>query len=278
MEVSKTADISVIIPTWNRKDLLERAIGSVLDQTLRPLEVLVCDDGSTDGSRELVDSMDDARVRWLAGEHTGRPAVPRNRGIYASRGKWLAFLDSDDEWLPDKLERQMSLVGKTGCDTACSNAQRNSPSGGVTGDLLDGIDTGTITFSRLLHVNYVIGSSVLTKRALVERCGGFPEDPDLLAAEDYALWLRMATFTDFTFLNEPLVVYRDEPEDSIRTNGPPEWEQRINVLDSFMAWAEEKDPDGKGEFIRKAKRALLYAKMMNGISRTVSYFKLGGSR
>lgn len=245
---------------------MERSIGSVLDQTLQPLEVLVCDDGSNDGSQELVDSMDDAHVRWLAGEHSGRPAVPRNRGIRASRGDWLAFLDSDDEWLPEKLERQMTLVGKTGSDAACSNARRNLPSKRSTGDLLGSLDTDTITFSKLLHGNYVIGSSVLIKRTLVEGCGGFPEDWGLLAVEDYALWLRVATFTDFAFLNESLVVYRDEPEASVRAYNPPVWEQRINVLDSFLTWAERTDPEGKRRFIQEARRSLWSARKEKAIS------------
>ena len=90
--------VSVIIPTWNRAHTLPRAIESVLSQSLPILEVLICDDGSTDGTAEAVMAMarQDPRIRWLPGERGGRPAIPRNRGIRESRGEWLAFLDSDD--------------------------------------------------------------------------------------------------------------------------------------------------------------------------------------
>src|SRR4051794_13419670 len=101
--------VSVIIPTWNRAATLGPAIQSVLNQTYPPREVLVCDDGSTDNSVDVVAQLDDQRIRWLPGGRGGRPAIPRNRGIGAATGEWLAFLDSDDEWLPDKLERQLGL-------------------------------------------------------------------------------------------------------------------------------------------------------------------------
>src|SRR5262245_1813867 len=107
-ETLENPKISVIIPTWNRAQSVKRAISSALRQTHPPHEILVCDDGSTDNTEEVVRAMGDSRVRWIAGPHAGCPAVPRNRGIAASKGDWIAFLDSDDAWLPEKLEAQIA--------------------------------------------------------------------------------------------------------------------------------------------------------------------------
>lgn len=95
---NKQPSVSVIIPTWNRELRLKKTIESVLVQTLFPLEILVCDDGLTDNTFEIVKSLNHSKVKWILGEHSGLPAVARNRGIRESKGEWLAFLDSDDWW------------------------------------------------------------------------------------------------------------------------------------------------------------------------------------
>ena len=257
-------NISVIIPTWNRAATLERAIRSALNQTLPPLEVLVCDDGSTDESRELVESINDSRVLWIDGEHSGRPAIPRNRGIRASQGEWFAFLDSDDEWLPEKLEKQLEYVYKIGCDAVCSNAIRYVPSQGDSRNEYLHIFEESISFTELIHNNYVICSSVLIRKDIVDKCKGFPENRALIAMEDYALWLRAATFTEFAFLNEPLLIYRDEPEVSIRAYGSSVWKQKINILNSFISWACETDcAENNKQYLDLTKKLLWHARTEN---------------
>lgn len=228
--------ISIIIPTWNRQESLQRAIHSVLCQTLEITEVLICDDGSTDASREVVNAIGDPRVRWVAGPRGGRPAIPRNRGIRESRGEWLAFLDDDDEWLPEKLAQQLALAKKLDCLAVCADAFRLVPGTGVVGALLARPAT-RLTFSDLLHVNRVICSSVLIHRSLFDVVEGFPEEPQLIACEDYALWLRVATQTDFAYVSEPLLSYRDDPKNSVRQAGPDERNLRKHVLGDFLHWA-----------------------------------------
>lgn len=234
-------DISVIIPTWNREKTLGKAISSALNQTFPPLEVLVCGvNGSPD--QKVVESIHDPRIKWIEVNHTGLPATPRNKGIQVSRGEWIAFLDSDDEWLPEKLEKQLEHVNKMKHDAACSDAIRYVPSEGYIGTILKGeVPEKLISFSSLIHSNYVICSSVLIKKAIVEKCSGFPEDRELRALEDYALWLRASMFTSFIFINEALLVYRDEPQTSARAFSPPIWEQRVRILRSFIEWAESTD-------------------------------------
>lgn len=95
----------------------------------------------------------------------------------------------------------------------------------------------------------------------MEKCGGFPEDISLKVGEDYALWLRTATLTDFAFVNEPLLIYRDEPQTSVRASTPPIWELRANVFNSFISWANNTDYNTNNkEYFSLAKRLFLQAR------------------
>ena len=230
--------VSVIIPTWNRAHTLPRAIESVLSQSLPILEVLICDDGSTDGTAEAVMAMarQDPRIRWLPGERGGRPAIPRNRGIRESRGEWLAFLDSDDAWEQDKIAVQLGAAQRLDCLAVCSNALRVFPDGREAGPLLDW-NRPLLKFSNLLAVNRVVCSSCVVHRSVLERTGGFPAGTDFKAIEDYALWLRVAAITRFAYCSVPLVRYRDDPESSVRARqdlSPAS--QKILVLQNLAVW------------------------------------------
>lgn len=232
--------VSVVIPTWNREESVVEAVRSVLRQTVPDLEVFVCDDGSSDRTGDRVRSLGDPRIRWMPGSRAGRPAVPRNRGIREARGEWIAFLDSDDAWLPEKLERQIGLAKALRCRAACSNAFRVVPGTEVRGALL-AWRSRRVTFGDLVRTNQVICSSAVVERALLESAGGFPEDPGLKAIEDYALWLRIATMTDFAFVEDPLLYYTDDPSVSVRNESRSESERRAAVYDDFTRWAAERN-------------------------------------
>lgn len=254
--------VSVIIPTWNRSELLVAAVRSALTQTVPPLEVLVCDDGSTDDSEAAVAAIGDARVRWLAGERGGRPAIPRNRGIRESRGEWIAFLDNDDEWFPEKLERQLDAVGRCGCLAACSNAVRFVPGHGAGGNYLRWSQP-LVTFEDLLQVNQVVCSSALVHRSLFATVEGFPEAPELKALEDYALWLRVAAMTKFAYLSEPLLSYRDEAATSVRKEGLSVWRQRDLVFANLQDWLARTGTGGVlNEKVRQTLRRDRAAKLL----------------
>ena len=109
----KNPTVSVIIPTYNRVHLIRRAIQSVLNQTYQDFEVIIVDDGSTDNTEEVVKSFNDPRIRYIRHEKNKGAATARNTGIKAARGKFIAFQDSDDEWLPEKLEKQMKVFENT---------------------------------------------------------------------------------------------------------------------------------------------------------------------
>jgi glycosyltransferase involved in cell wall biosynthesis len=233
--VSARSDtVSVIIPTYNRAHTLVAAIESALTQTTPALEVLVCDDGSTDATREVVEALADERVRFLACGRNGRPAIVRNRGIADSRGEWLAFLDSDDAWLPDKLTTQLAMLRELDCLASSTNATRLVPGHGLAGTLLT-FDQPRLTFALLLRSNLVVCSSAMFHRSLLPFVGGFPEHHSLVAAEDYALWLKVATRTDFAFVSTPQVVYTDDPAASIRGVDPAAEQTRAGRLRRLLA-------------------------------------------
>lgn len=226
--------VSVIIPTWNRSRTIKRAIMSVLKQTCSVYEIFVCDDGSTDNSRNIILAIDDERIKWIPGNRVGRPAVPRNRGIQRASGNWFAFLDSDDEWLPQKLDKQLQAMKESGCRASCSNAYR------VTNKSLllkpfSNYTRSLLTYETLIQNNNVICSSVIVHASIFSSIGFFPENKDLVALEDYAFWLRVATQTDFAFVQEPLLFYQ-ESFDSIRSMKKDVWEQRNRVFDDFFHW------------------------------------------
>ena len=105
--------VSVIIPTYNRAKLLKRAIESVLNQTFQDFELIVVDDGSTDDTKEIVKSFNNQKIIYIYQENFGGAALPKNVGIKMAQGKYIAILDSDDEWLPEKLQKQVTLFERS---------------------------------------------------------------------------------------------------------------------------------------------------------------------
>ncbi len=263
--------VSVIIPTYNRAELLFKAVESALAQTVEDIEVLVCDDGSTDDSRNRIASLCNPKLRWIPGQHSGRPAPARNRGILSARGEWLAFLDSDDIWFPDKLERQINLVKETGLLACSTNALRLRKDGSVTG-LYQDFRIPAISLEKILRSNWVICSSAMINRSLIDKVFGFPEKPDFKNSNDYALWLRVASLTDFAYDNEPRLYYRDDAYNSLRGVLPSkeayraELADRKSVINDFISWSAESPSGktidrlwGKAFLLRDAFKSILFA-------------------
>jgi len=226
--------ISVIIPTFNREKTLALAIRSVLEQTYPMFEVLVCDDGSTDNSENIVLAFNDPKVKWIPGQPSGRPAVPRNRGIKLSSGDWIAFLDSDDSWHAEKIEKQLQLSIERNCSAVCSNAYRLVK--GLENQLYFKQVDSVITFEELAFTNKIICSSALIHRSIIKKIGFFPEESNFRAIEDYYFWLKVATYTNWGYCQDGLVNYKDDPENSIRSEGRSEKEQIVTVLEGYLQW------------------------------------------
>ncbi len=191
--------VSVIIPTYNRKALLRQALESVFAQSYRDFEVIVIDDGSTDGTEEALRPLFE-RIRYLS-KPNGGPASARNRGIKEARGDYIAFLDSDDLWEPKFLEVTCDYLGRHDELAMVATGWRTLPEGKhrprVAASLLHGD-----LFRRLIEQRFIRTSSVLARRAFMERVGGFNEG--LEVAEDYDMWLRIARAYPVAFLNVPL--------------------------------------------------------------------------
>jgi glycosyltransferase involved in cell wall biosynthesis len=201
------AAVTVVLPTRNRRSLLERSLGSVLDQTGVDLDVLVVDDGSSDDTAAWVASVDDPRVSLAAHLESRGVAAARNTGIERARTPWIAFLDDDDVWAPAKLEEQLAALHE-------SPAARWACVGQVT---LDGelriiasaappADADHV-LEPLLTLNAVPGggSGVLASTELVRELGGFDTRLSLLA--DWDLWIRLAASAPAAVVDRPLLGY-----------------------------------------------------------------------
>lgn len=185
--------ISVVIPTHNRAAVVERAVRSVLAQTAAPLETLVIDDASTDDTATRLERYADARVRVLRLPERVGGSRARNIGIEAARGDWVAFLDSDDEWRPEKLERQLARLREADGPRLgvvyCRRIMRDHLSGRevlVRSPLREGD-----VFAALVNGWEVSTSQVMVAHAALRAVGGF--DPTLPGSQDYDLWLRLAS-------------------------------------------------------------------------------------
>lgn len=205
------AEVSVIIPTYNRADLLPRAIGSVVNQTFGDFELIVVDDGSTDSTREVVGNFcrADSRIRYIHQENSGSPAAPRNVGIQQATGRYIAFLDHDDEWLPTKIEKQRSLFINAPADVGfigCNILIVDSVAGEVLRihDLNDYMGEGFV--KGVLGYNFVLtASAVIARKEVFRTVGGF--DNALKIGDDLDMWLRISDKFGFDFVRDALVKY-----------------------------------------------------------------------
>jgi glycosyltransferase involved in cell wall biosynthesis len=228
-------EVSVIIPTYNRAKWVKEAVESVIAQDFPDYEVLVVDDGSTDKTRETLSAFGKG-IQIIEMEHSGLPAQARNKGIQAARGTYLAFLDSDDRWLPGKLSRQMKLIQHhPEAGLCCTNAaiQREGEAEWKETFFPSQPDFVGDALSALIRNNFIITSSVLIRKDLVQSCGGFDESERLRALEDYDLWLKVAGKTRIGYLCEALVIYNDRPTNSLRSQRKPSqnWAGTLLILD-----------------------------------------------
>jgi glycosyltransferase involved in cell wall biosynthesis len=197
---------SVIIPTHNRAEFLRSAISSVLKQTYQDFEIIVVDDASDDNTHEVVTSFDGRDIKYLRHEVNKGDAGSRNTGIVNSTGRYVAFLDDDDEWLPEKLQAQVELLETSpekvgGVYTGLFKVNK------ATGKIL-GINIpekrGEL-FQEMFIDSPIVTSCVVLRRQCFEKVGLF--DERIPYNNDYDMWIRIAEQFHFEYINEPLVVY-----------------------------------------------------------------------
>jgi len=194
-------NISVIIPTFNRKETLKRAIQSVVMQSYTPYEIIVIDDGSDDGTKEwLKDNYPD--VKYIYQMNSGVSSA-RNKGIKFARGDWIAFLDSDDEWLPRKLKYQANKIELNPAAKFLHTNEIWIRNGVRVNQMKKHKKYGGYIFEKCLDMCRISPSSVLIKKDIFDEIGMF--DETLKVCEDYDLWLRFASKYPVHFLDQPLI-------------------------------------------------------------------------
>jgi glycosyltransferase involved in cell wall biosynthesis len=208
--------VSVILPTHNRSGLLVRAIRSVLGQTYANLELIVVDDASTDDTADVVQSFGDARLRYLRLDRNSRAAAARNVGIRAARGELLAFQDDDDEWLPQKLERQVAAMAKAPADVGlilCSfrrvdeSGESRFGSHAWERNLDFALCPSYNDFSLISTPNWLLKREVLTRAGLF--------DERLKSLDDWELALRIFDVCRYVHLDEDLwIQHRSRPQNA----------------------------------------------------------------
>ena len=227
--MSESPLVSVVIPTHNRANVLMRAIRSVFSQTYPNIEIIVVDDGSEDGTATI--------LRGLSGTRTVRQSnkgvsAARNAGIAKSRGKLVAFLDSDDEWRPEKIQKQVKLYHTEKPEFICHCNELWMRDNKVVNQ--KGIHTkqGGFFFMRALERCLISPSAVIISRVLLDRVGWF--DEALEAAEDYDLWLRITAFYEVDFVDEQLVIKHGGEQNQLSVTTKAIDRFRVKALEKIL--------------------------------------------
>jgi glycosyltransferase involved in cell wall biosynthesis len=207
--------IDIIIPTYNRSNLVERAINSVLTQSFQGFNLYVVDDGSTDDTETILQKYSQHPLVHLLKQENKGVSAARNLGIRHSQADWLAFLDSDDEWLPQKLENQITFIAQNpDCRFIHSNEMwiRN----GIRVNAPKKFDkSNNEIFKRSLETCLISPSTVMMKRELCLEHGCF--DESLVICEDYDLWLKVLAREEVGFISQELIKKHGGHEDQLST-------------------------------------------------------------
>ena len=219
-------EVSVVLPTYNRAAYLREAVDSVSAQTYRDWELVIADDGSDDSTRAFLSRLEDPRTIVLFLAHSGNPGAVRNRAIERARGKYVAFLDSDDVWAPRKLEIQLELMRSrperrwSYSNTTEIDEKSNPLPAGAEPSLYD----GWIVEPLLTLRASIATPSVVVERSLLDEVGPFDEAQHF--GEDYDLWVRLALRSEVSVVSEPLAHVRNRHFDRYS----------IDRLAEFVAW------------------------------------------
>jgi len=250
--------VSVIIPTYNRMRPLEDAVKSVQSQTYRDFELIIVDDGSTDGTDRLIEKSAPDAV-YIRQENRGVSSA-RNRGILASKGKYIAFLDSDDRWLPEKLSLQVGAMeeGHFVSHTEeiwIRNGRRVNPGARHkkhSGDI----------FLKSLPLVVISPSSVMIRREIFDDVGLF--DEKLLAAEDYDMWLRITVSYPVHFIEKPLIIKNGGHEDQLSRKYWGLDMLRIYALEKILSSGVLEGDERLGERVAVMEEIVKKARIVSG--------------
>lgn len=207
--------VDIIIPTYNRADLLPETLKSVRDQTFSNWHCWIAEDGETKETLDVIKPfLEDDRFKYLSGEHAGFPAAPRNRAICKGNAKYVAILDDDDLWLPEKLEKQVKFLEShpncvlLGCNAFCWTGTGKWDECPL---YYKNSKAEKINCKALLSQNHIVHSSAILRRTAIEQAGLYNETLNPPIGEDHELWLRVGSLGEIWVMPEPCVVYRTTP-------------------------------------------------------------------
>lgn len=211
--------VSVIIPTYNRVKHLLPAIKSVLRQTYQNFELIISDDGSTDDTRQVVISLNNSKIRYITNKGSKGPGGNRNNGISHAHGEYVAFLDDDDEWLPDKLQHQVDILRKSS-GTVCGVFTNVNYMDKKSGQLIKRnpifVNPKQNLLRQLVIKSPIYTSTIMVKKTCLEKVGRFDESIHYM--EDLDLWIKLAKKWKFEYLPSPLINYYVHSTDQLSKN------------------------------------------------------------
>lgn len=262
--------VSIILPTYNRASLLAQAIDSVLNQTFKDFELIIVDNYSADDTESVVKSYNDKRIRYFKNQNNGLVSINRNYGIQKSHGEYIAFLDDDDLWLPEKLEKQAELMDSNkDLGLVYSGSQVIDSKGDLAKSAyfrsLKPL-TGNI-FNELLASNFIPQLTVLVRREALNKVGLF--DLKYKISQDYDLWLRIARYYPIDFIRQPLAKYRLHSESTSQKAMVLSFQEEIQIKEYWLNIDRNIERE-IGTRI-KFRKALLYLEML--AMSTVNVFK-----
>lgn len=231
--------VTVVVPHYNRNALLPALVQNVVAQTYRPIELLIVDDGSDVPIHMEIGEHEGVSIRVITLPHSGRPGLVRNAGIDEANGEYIAFLDSDDVWLAEKLSRQVYVLNNFN-DVELVHGNAFIVEEGKQVPLLTGIHTGySVDFFSLLRKNVVFTSSVMARRSIFEK----ERFSDLKSAQDYELWLKLSEKHRFYFLQDPLYIYDHIGEACVSRNGIRRYLSLLIVFRSIHRHLQRKEAE-----------------------------------
>ena len=223
--------VSVIIPTFNRLSLISRAIDSVLKQTLKPFEIIVVDDGSSDNTSTFIKN-NYKSVKLIKQKNLG-VSKARNVGIKNSSGDWIALLDSDDEWKKNKLEVQIKSLSEHDYYSVCHTNEIWIRNGTRVNQKKRHQKYGGYIFDKCLDICRISPSSIIFQKNIINEVGWF--DENLSICEDYDLWLRITANFKILFIDKPLVIKYGGHSDQLSKSVNGIEAYRIKSLENLLS-------------------------------------------
>jgi glycosyltransferase involved in cell wall biosynthesis len=252
----KNPAISIIIPTYNREKLILKALDSAFNQTFQDFEIIVVDDASTDNTEQVIRNLSNEKIRYFKLNKNGGQCIARNYGIKQALGDYIAFLDSDDEWLPEKLSAQMECFIKGPKELGCvyGLAYRRDPVLDITDLIQQECFRGNIRQNLMNGFCPTTPSLFLVKKIALQEVDGF--DEKLITFVDLDLWLRLSLKYHFDFVEKPLIIKYENIGDQYVNN----FEKRYKGIKLFLnKWKNIVVQEMGVEKYRKFKKELTMA-------------------